>query len=111
MDNTIPDPRLSSAQVIDDFLNLLLDEGGTDSASPDVRGQMFADLKRRLNEKIFATMLSHLSDDQITKLRELSEGGAPGEEIEKFIDEHIPSSKEIFAGALMEFRNDYLGIE
>ena len=108
--NTL-NPRLSFAQVVDDFLNLLLDEGGMDTVSPEVRAQMLSDLRVRLNERLFVTAISNLSDDKVTELRKLTEGVPSGEAIEKFIDGNIPDAQEIFAGAMLTFRNDYLGLE
>ena len=103
-------PQLTFAQVVDDFLNLLLDEGGMDTVSPEVRAQMLNDLRVRLNERLFVTAISNMSDKRVTELRKLTEGGATGEAVEKFIDKNIPGAQEIFAGAMMTFRNDYLGI-
>lgn len=96
--------------MVDDFLNLLLDEGGMNTASPEVRSQMMSDLKVRLNERLFATVISNMPEDKITEFRELSEKRASGEEIEKFIDQNIPDTQEVFAGAFLTFRNDYLGL-
>ena len=107
--NTL-NPQLSFTQVVDDFLNLLLDEGGMDTVSVEVRAQMLNDLRLRLNERLFATAVMNLSDEQVTEFRELSEKKTSGEELEKFIDKNIPNSQEIFAGAFLTFRNDYLGL-
>lgn len=102
--------QLTFTQVVDDFLNLLLDEGGMDTVSVEVRAQMLNDLRVRLNERLFTTVITNLSDEKVTEFRTLSEKGASGEELEKFIDQNIPNTQEIFAGAFLTFRNDYLGI-
>lgn len=106
----MPNPQLAFTQVVDDFLNLLLDEGGMGTVSVGVRAQMLNDLRVRLNERLFATALMNLPEEKVTELRELSEKGTSGEEVEKFIDTNIPNSQEIFAGAFLTFRNDYLGL-
>jgi len=103
-------PQLTFAQVVDDFLNLLLDEGGMNTVSVEVRAQMLNDLRARLNERLFATAVSNLSDEKVTELRELSEKNASAEELETFIDKNIDNAQEIFAGAFITFRNDYLGV-
>ena len=108
--NTQINPQLSFSQVVNDFLNLLLDEGGMDTVSPEVREQMFNDLHIRLNGKIFAAILSRLDDNQVTEFRNLSENKASGEEIEKFIDSNIPDAQDFFAQVFLNFRNDYLGL-
>lgn len=102
--------QLTFAQVTDDYLNLLLDEGGMNTESADVRAQMLQDLRRRLNERLFVTLITNLPEEKITELRELSEKKDVGEEMDKFIDNNIPNSQEVFAGALLTFRNDYLGL-
>lgn len=106
----MPNPQLTFTQVVDDFLNRLLDEGGMDTVSVEVRAQMLRDLRVRLNERLFATVISNMPEEKITEFRTLSEKKASGEELEKFIDKNIPDSQEIFAGAFLTFRNDYLGL-
>ena len=66
-------PKATFTQVVDDFLNLLLDEGGMDTVSVEVRAQMLVDLRKRLNERLFATVIANLSDEQISEFRALSE--------------------------------------
>jgi hypothetical protein len=109
--NTQIDSQLTFTQVMDDFLNLLLDEGEMGTVSPEVRAQMLNDLRLRLNEKMFVSILSRLDDEKVTKFRELIEGKAPGEEIEKFIDGNIPDAQDFFSQVFLTFRNDYLGLE
>ena len=103
--------QLTFAQVVADFLNLLLDEGGMGTVSPEVRIQMLSDLRLRLNEKIFAAILSRLDDEKVTEFRELVEKKSSGEEVEKFIDNNVPDAQDFFAQVFMNFRNDYLGKE
>lgn len=110
MNTTQLDPQLTFVRVIDDFLNLLLDEGGMDTVSVEVRAQMLRDLRVRLNERFFTTVITNLSDEKISQFRELSESKVPGEGLEKFIDQNIPNAKEIFAQVMITFRNNYLGI-
>lgn len=110
MDTPIADPALTFAQVVTDFLNLLLDEGGMDNVSVEVRAQMLHDLRVRLNERLFATIILNLPEDKITEFRALSEKKDSGEALEKFIDGNISNAQEIFAGAFLTFRNDYLGL-
>lgn len=110
MNTTTPNPELTFAKVVDDFLNLLLEEAGMDGIAPEVRTQMHTDLKKRLNERFFATAISALPESKVTELRELTERGASGDDIEKFIDSNIPNAQEIFSAAMLSFRNDYLGL-
>ena len=102
--------QLAFSKVLEDFLNLLLDEGGMDTVAPEVRSQMHADLQKRLNERFFATMISVLPEAKVTELRELSATDTTGEAMEKFIQENIPQAQEIFSEAMITFRKDYLGL-
>lgn len=104
------DPQLTFIQVVNDFLNLLLDEGGMDTASPEVRAQMFNDLRARLDEKIFVSILARLDDEKVSEFKKLSENQAAGEELEKFIEKNVPDAQDYFAEIFMKFRKDYLGI-
>ena len=104
------DPQLTFAQFVDDFLSTLLDEGGMESVSPEVRAQMLTDLRKRLNERLFATIIVNLSDEKVTEFRELTDRTPADENFEKFIDENISNAQEVFAAAFMTFRNDYLGL-
>ena len=102
--------ELSSKQVVDDFLNKVLTDGGMDNVSPEVREKMFNDLKNRLEDRFVVTVLSNLNDEQITKFREISESSGNVEEMNKFISSTIPNAEELFARAMLSFRNVYLGI-
>lgn len=109
--NTQINSQLTFTQVVDDFLNLLLNEGGMETMSPEVKEQMLGDLHLRLNEKIFASVLSRLDDRKVTEFRELVEKKASGKELEKFIDNNVPNAQDFFAQVFMNFRSDYLGLE
>jgi len=103
-------PTLSSAQYIDDFLSGIIKDAGMDNVSPDVKGQMLKDLRARLEDRLFGAVVMNLSDDDLTAFRKLTDKGASQEEVERFIDSRIPDAKEVFAQAMLAFRNDYLGI-
>lgn len=104
-------PQLSFGKVVDDFLSLLLDEGGMQEVSSEVRAQMLSDLRTRLNEKIFVSMLSRLDDQKVTEFRKISEAGGDAEKVEKFIDSNIPDAQDFFGQVMMSFREDYLGLK
>lgn len=111
MKNQNKHPQINFNQAIEDFLNALLDEAGMGEVSAEVRAQMFKDLSARLNDRLFATVVMSLNDSDLTKFRQMAEGGANGDELQKFIDSHIPNAADLFASAMMEFRANYLGLE
>ncbi len=103
-------PQLTSAQYIEDFINQLLTDAGMDSVSPEVKAQMLTDLRARIQDKLFGTVIMQLSDDEVTLFRKLTESNPKPEVLESFIDAHIPNAPEVFAQAMLTFRNDYLGL-
>ena len=103
--------ELSSQQVVNDFLNKMLTDAGMDNISPEVRGQMLNDLRNRLEDRFFATILSNLNEEQITAFREIIEGQNDGsDKMDKFISTNIPNAAEVFSQAMMTFRDVYLGV-
>lgn len=102
--------QLSAQQYVNDFLGALLDEAGMDM-SVEVRQQMLKDLHARLQDRFFGQVVISLSDSDLTQFRKMSESGASQEEMEKFIQSHVPNAPEVFASAMASFRNDYLGLQ
>jgi len=104
-------PQLTSAQFVEDFLQKLLADAGMDEVSADVKAQMLTDLRARVQDRLFGTVIMNLrDDDEVTLFRQLVESEPKSEVLEKFIDDHIPNAKDVFAQALLTFRNDYLGL-
>ena len=60
--------ELSSQQVVDDFLNKVLTDAGMYNVSPEVRSQMFNDLKNRLEDRFLATILANLNPSVATTM-------------------------------------------
>ena len=104
-------PQLTSAQYLDDFCQQLLTDGGMDDVSAEVKAQMLTDLRARLQDRLFGTVVMNLKDPEITEFRQLTDSGATPEELEKFIDSHLPNAADVFAQAMQTFRNDYLGLK
>ena len=102
--------QLSSQQVIDEFLNKILTESGMDNVSPEVRAQMFNDLKNRLEDRFLATVISVLNEEDLAQFRGIVESGGDQEKMNQFISAHVPNAQELFAQAMMSFRDTYLGI-
>lgn len=103
-------PSLTSAQYVEDFLQTLLAEAGMDTVSAEVKEQMLTDLRARLQDRLFGTIVMNLTDGKLTEFRELVDGGGSPEDLEKFVDQNVPNAAEVFAQAMMKFRSDYLGL-
>ena len=104
-------PSLTSAQYVEDFLQALLTEAGMDTVSAEVKEQMLTDLRARLQDRLFGTIVMNLSDGKLSEFRELVDNGGSQDELEKFVDANVPNSAEVFAQAMMTFRSDYLGLQ
>lgn len=102
--------ELSSHQVVNDFLNKMLTDAGMNNVSPEVRDQMFSDLRNRLEERFFATVVSNLNDGQISTFREIVEAGGDSAKMNKFLSTNLPNSNELFSQAMLSFRDVYLGV-
>lgn len=103
-------PQLTSNQVIENFLQKLLEEAGMDTVSSEVKEQMLKDLRLRLNDRLFGAVIANLTDEKLTEFRQITEKKVPEEELQKFIDANISNAQEVFAQAMADFRKDYLGL-
>ena len=104
-------PSLTSAQYVEDFLQQLLTEAGMDTVSPEVKAQMLTDLRARLQDRLFGTIVMNLTDGKLTEFREMIENSGAQEDLEKFVDANVPNAAEVFAQAMVTFRKDYLGLQ
>ena len=103
--------QFSTAQLFEDFLNQLLTDAGMDTVSAEVRQQMLSDLRARLENRLLGTIVMHLPEAEISNFNKLVEDPGAEEKVAKFIDEKVPDSSELFATAMLSFRNDYLGLK
>jgi len=103
-------PQLSAQQYVNDFLESLLNDAGMDTMSVEVKQQMLKDLHARLQDRFFGQVIISMPEKDLTEFRKLSENKASQEELQKFIEEHVPNAPEVFAKAMVTFRNDYLGV-
>lgn len=103
--------QFSSAQITEDFLNQLLTDAGMDTVSPELREEMLADLRARLQDRLLGTVIINLSEQDLEGFNKLLDQNANEEQVAKFIDEKVPNATELFATAMLGFRNDYLGLE
>lgn len=100
---------MSSAQVIQDFLQSLLTDAGMDDLTPDVKAQMLQDLEARLQDRFFGALVTQLTDEELTQFRELQEKETPPAQLEQYISDHLPNSADFFVQIMNQFRSDYLG--
>ena len=93
---------------IEQYLRELLREAGQTGLGGDLEKTLMADLYTRLEERLMLTALQHLTDEQQATLEKMAEDKKSQAEIQAFIQEKIPNYEEVFAQALIDFRNLYI---
>ncbi len=90
------------------FLERMLDDGGMKDVEPGIRQQMLADLRARLQNKIFAALVMRLPENDLPALDALVERNAPQDQVQQFLRERIANLDEVVAEAMLEFRKLYV---
>lgn len=90
------------------FLERVLADGGMANVEPEVREQMLKDLRSRLENKLFATLVMKLPENDLPAFNALVERKAPQEQIQEFLKTKIPNLDEVLAEAMLEFRRLYV---
>jgi len=103
MANTFVEP--ASVTV---FLQRMLDDGGMKDVEPEIKNQMLNDLRARLENKLFATMVMKLPEVDLPALDQLITAQAGPQQIQQFLRQRIPNLEEIVAEAMLEFRKEYV---
>lgn len=93
------------------FLNQLLDEGGGAAVDPEVRTQMLNDLRSRLENRIFTTILTKLPGAELPTFEKLVTQPAPPTEIETYLRAKLPNFDELIAESLLSFRKMYVSAD
>ena len=92
------------------FLDHLLEDAGFTHVSEAVGEQMREDLYARLDNKLIAAAFENMPAEHVDAFSVLVDKKASGGELNAFLSENVPHAKEIFANALIDFRNSYLGV-
>jgi hypothetical protein len=79
------------------ILQLLADKGLPEGLDEDVRQQLVKDL------------VEAMSEQDVNAFNELLDGDPSPEQVQQFIEAHVPEKEEVASRALLEFRSLYLG--
>lgn len=91
------------------FLQELLHDAGQTGLGEAIENQMIADLYTRLEDRLTVTALSYLNADQVKQLDGMTGGSAKySNDVDAFFKKHIPDYEQVFAKALLDFRNLYI---
>lgn len=107
--NTTPASNLDIPAEVRGFLeNLILDAGLT-PLDELAKEQMVEELYVRLDNFLTSEIVKNLPPEQLEEFIQLNEKGPSQEEVNQFMTEKIPNAQDLFAAALVNFRDLYLG--
>lgn len=95
-------------QDLRDFLSSLINEAGI-TVDEQTHNQVIKELYVQLDNYILSTIVEELPSDNLEEFTQMAEEGKGREELEKYLSDHIPNSQEVFARALIDFKDLYLG--
>lgn len=94
---------------IREFLEKLMQEKGIAVSDPDVREEMLNDLNQRLQAKLFAVILTKLQGPALKEFEKLLAETPPDPlKVQGFLQDKVPDAGNVFAQAMLEFRDAYL---
>ena len=92
---------------IDEFVHWVLSEDPTlDKVDAEVKKQLEAEYVSALEDEITAALVDALPTDKLEDAEKLLDH-SPMSELQDWIEQQVPDTKEIIAGILLRFRNDY----
>lgn len=96
-------------EEVQPYLEGLLADAGITPIDDAMKEGMMKDLYVRLDNFLASAILDNIPADQVEAFIQLNEKKATKEEIDGFLQEHLPNTKEVFTKAFVEFRDLYLG--
>lgn len=107
-----PSAKSSDTQIpaeIRSYLEIIMVENGAKFADDMLAENMMKELSVRLNEFIATMVAERLSDKEANEFIALLEEGKSQQEVEAYIQQHIPNAQEFMMEALATFRDLYTG--
>lgn len=97
------------APELDLFLDRLIEETHGATLPADLARDMKRDLYGRLENHLMAATIQALPTEHATAFESLMSGAPATEEVQNFFKQHIPDYSNMYAEALLEFRDVYRG--
>lgn len=91
------------------YLEGLLADAGITPVDEKMQEDMMKELYVRLDNFLASAILDNMPPEHLEAFIQLNEKHVSKEEVEGFLQEHLPNTKEVFAKAFVEFRDLYLG--
>ena len=99
-------------QNIDEFIESLLNDKGITNVEPEVREELKADMKKRLEDEINRAAIEALPQEKAVELAKLVENpDFTNEKITEFMQNSGVNLTEVALDTMLKFRNFYLGTE
>lgn len=103
-----PTPDLAIPPEARVFIEGILDDSKTLSLDGEMREEMIKEIYARLDSFLTSRIVESLPPEFMDEFLKLVEEKKSQVEIQKFIEEKIPNSPEVFAQAFSDFRDMYL---
>ena len=99
-------------QNIDEFIESLLNDKGITDVDPEVREDLKADMKSRLEDQINRAAIAALSEEKAAELAKLvDDPDFTNEKMTKFMQDSGVNLTEVALDTMLKFRSFYLGTE
>jgi len=97
--------------MLEQFVEQLLQEKSIPAdMDPEIKAQLIKDLTVRVEDLINRRLIDAMSDEQLAEFNKiLDQEPANPEAVKAFIEQNIKNKEQITTGALLEFRQLYLG--
>ena len=103
--------NLSDDEVIDYFVRGIMQEKGVDAPTPEIKQDVFENLKADLLEQIDRSLIAELPDNKLDELNNMAtqDGKIDPAIVAKMIEEANLNVSEITGATMARFRDIYLG--
>ena len=103
--------NLSDDEVIDYFVRGIMQEKGIDAPTPEIKQDVFENLKADLLEQIDRSLIAELPDNKLDELNNMAtqDGKIDPAIVAKMIEEANLNVSEITGATMARFRDIYLG--
>ncbi len=111
MDNTASATRYGINELpadIRNFLDEVLRDANITSLDQKTHDDMIVELYLRLDDYMLGTITEKLPEENMEEFTKMAEAGKSREELQQYLQTYIPNATELFANAMIDFRNLYL---
>lgn len=91
------------------FLEGLLQDAGMTTLDAEMKEEMVKELYVRLDNFITTAIMDNLPPEKLEEFTKMAEEKKTMSEMQDYLRTNIPKAEDVFAKALLEFRDLYLG--